>query len=118
LHLQLPKIYKINFLFLELNQNEEEIIKKEEKNPPPTIAKINRGFGHNFYQGDIILNLKQAEFLFSKFKFTPSLKRSRRQAINSVTFPTSLWLNRTVPYTFGNSICQKKILKNFKSLKI
>jgi len=31
LHLQLPKIYKINFLFLELNQNEEEIIKKEEK---------------------------------------------------------------------------------------
>ncbi|CAK5045669.1 unnamed protein product [Meloidogyne enterolobii] len=100
---------KFKFLQKDANNKINEIINKEEN--PPTIAKINRGLGHNFYQGDIILNLKQAEFLFSKFKITPSLKRNRRQAINSVTFPTSLWLNRTVPYTFGNSICYKKNLK-------
>nr|CAD2187909.1 unnamed protein product [Meloidogyne enterolobii] len=99
---------KFKFLQKDANNKIKEIIKKEEKNPPPTIARINRGLGHNFYQGDIILNLKQAEFLFSKFKYTPSVKRNRRQAINSVTFPTSLWLNRTVPYTFGNSISEER----------
>uniref|UniRef100_A0A915NVY8 Zinc metalloproteinase n=1 Tax=Meloidogyne floridensis TaxID=298350 RepID=A0A915NVY8_9BILA len=94
---------KFKFLQKDVNNKIKEIIKKEE-NPSPTIAQINRGLGHNFYQGDIILNLKQAEFLFSKF----NLKRNRRQAINSVTFPTSLWLNRTVPYTFGNSISEER----------
>ncbi|CAK5063722.1 unnamed protein product [Meloidogyne enterolobii] len=99
---------KFKFLQKDANNKIKEKIKKDEENPPPTIARINRGLGHNFYQGDIILNLKQAEFLFSKFNDIPTISRNKRQAINSVTFPTSLWLNRTVPYTFGNSISEER----------
>uniref|UniRef100_A0A1I8BWQ3 Metalloendopeptidase n=1 Tax=Meloidogyne hapla TaxID=6305 RepID=A0A1I8BWQ3_MELHA len=43
--------------------------------------------------------------------------RNRRQAINSVTFPTSLWLNRTVPYTFGSSIAEERRQRIREALK-
>ncbi|KAF7627265.1 Metalloendopeptidase, partial [Meloidogyne graminicola] len=82
----------------------------------PNIAKNNKEIGYRLYQGDIILNIKQAEYLHSKLFFILT-KRIRRQAINSITFPTSLWQNRKVPYTFGNSLTEDRKQRIREALK-